>query len=40
MGRLIAEFNHEAASQNADFTTPPSTRKAAPFVADDSGLQT
>lgn len=27
-------------TQNADFTTPPSTRSAAPVVADDSGLAT
>lgn len=27
-------------AQNADFTTPPSTRNAAPVVADDSGLAT
>ncbi|BEU60539.1 hypothetical protein MAFF301524_03390 [Ralstonia pseudosolanacearum] len=27
-------------AQNADFTTPPSTRSAAPVVADDSGLAT
>ncbi len=27
-------------AQNADFTTPPSTRSAAPVVADDRGLAT
>ena len=27
-------------AQNADFTTPPSTRSAAPVVAADSGLAT
>lgn len=33
-------YSNPGFAQNADFTTPPSTRSAAPFVADASGLQT
>jgi hypothetical protein len=38
--KLFAQTDAAVADQKADFTTPPSTRSAAPVVAADNGLAT